>query len=84
MITADLVLTGGKVLTLDRSSRIVQAIAVRGERITALGRDEEIAGFVGPGTRRLNSAIASPCPRSSTSASAGPTRSAASATSASS
>ncbi len=39
MTTADLVLTGGKILTLDRHSRIVQALAVRGGRIAALGRD---------------------------------------------
>src|SRR5580765_2541135 len=53
MTTADLVLTGGKILTLDRHSRIVQALAVRGGRITALGRDAEIASLTGPDTRRL-------------------------------
>jgi len=54
MTAADLVLTGGKILTLDRSSRIAQALAVRGGRIAALGRDEEIASFIGPDTRRLD------------------------------
>ena len=42
MTGADLVLTGGKIVTLDGKSRIVQALAVRGDRITALGRDDEI------------------------------------------
>jgi predicted amidohydrolase YtcJ len=54
MATADLVLTGGKILTLDRHSRIVQALAVRGGRIAALGRESEIAGLVGPDTRCLD------------------------------
>ena len=54
MTTADLVLTGGKILTLDRHSRIVQALAVRDRRIAALGRDSEIASFIGPDTRRLD------------------------------
>ena len=54
MTTADLVLTGGKILTLDRQSRIVQSLAVRGGRIAALGRESEIAGLIGPDTRRLD------------------------------
>src|SRR6266545_928671 len=54
MTTADLVLTGGKILTLDRHSRTVQALAVRGGRIAALGRDAEIARLIGPDTRRLD------------------------------
>ena len=54
MTPADLVLTGGKILTLDRHSRIVQALAVRGARIAALGRESEIATFIGPDTRRLD------------------------------
>jgi predicted amidohydrolase YtcJ len=51
---ADLVLTGGKILTLDPRSRAVQALAVRGDRVAALGRDDEIALLVGPGTRRID------------------------------
>ena len=54
MTAADLVLTGGKILTLDRHSRIVPALAVRGGRIAALGRDSEIASLIGPDTRRLD------------------------------
>jgi len=51
---ADLVLAGGKIATLDPSSRIVQALAVRGSRIAALGTDEEIARLAGPATRRID------------------------------
>ncbi|HSB40587.1 MAG TPA: amidohydrolase [Methylomirabilota bacterium] len=51
---ADLVLTGGKILTLDPQGRSVQALAVRGERIAALGTDDEIDRLVGPATRRID------------------------------
>lgn len=51
---ADLELTGGKIVTLDPRSRIVSALAVRGDRIAALGTDEEIARLVGPDTRRID------------------------------
>src|SRR5512144_2445064 len=54
MPDADLVLTGGKILTLDPRSRAVQALAVRGDRVAALGRDDEIAHLIGPGTRRID------------------------------
>ena len=54
MTGADLVLTGGKIVTLDGKSRIVQALAVRGDRIAALGRDDEILPLAGPGTRRID------------------------------
>src|SRR5512144_2088709 len=51
---ADLILTGGKILTLDPQSRVVQALAVRGDRIAALGADGDIARLAGPGTRRID------------------------------
>ncbi len=51
---ADLVLTGGKILTLDPGSRVVQALAIRGDRIAGLGRDEEVARWTGPGTQRID------------------------------
>jgi hypothetical protein len=53
MPDADLVLTGGKILTLDPRSRTVEALAVRGGRVAALGRDDEIAPLIGPDTRRV-------------------------------
>jgi predicted amidohydrolase YtcJ len=51
---ADLALTGGKIVTLDPMSRTVPALAIRGDRIAALGTDEEIARLIGPGTRRID------------------------------
>ena len=50
---ADLVLTGGKVITLDAGVRKAEAIAIRGERILAVGSDAEVLGFVGHATRRI-------------------------------
>jgi predicted amidohydrolase YtcJ len=48
---ADLVLRGGKVVTLDRRSSIAQAVAVVGDRIAAVGRDADVRPFAGPATR---------------------------------
>ena len=39
---ADLVLRGGKVITLDASDRVAQAIAVRANRIVAVGPDGKV------------------------------------------
>jgi hypothetical protein len=39
---ADLVLHGGRVLTLDRASRVAEAITISGERILAVGPDAEV------------------------------------------
>lgn len=44
---ADLVLRGGKVVTVNEESPEVQAIAVSGHEIVAVGSDEEIARFIG-------------------------------------
>jgi hypothetical protein len=51
---ADLILTGGKVVTLDRASRVVEAVAVAGERIIAVGRSAEIEALATRGTRRID------------------------------
>jgi len=50
-IVADLVLRGGKIITVDPQNRITTAIAVVGNRIAATGSDQEIARLVGPTTR---------------------------------
>ncbi|MGH9321826.1 MAG: amidohydrolase [Vicinamibacteria bacterium] len=47
---ADLVLRGGKVITVDARNRIASAVAVQGNRIAAVGTDEEIAARIGPRT----------------------------------
>jgi predicted amidohydrolase YtcJ len=52
--TADLVVNGAKVLTLDPSDRIATAVAVRDGRIVAVGTDAEVSRLVGPKTERIN------------------------------
>ena len=42
---ADVVLLGGKILTVDAQNRVCSALAIRGERIVAVGSDAEIAEF---------------------------------------
>jgi len=48
---ADLVLTGGRVYTLDGRRPLAEAIAVRGALIAAVGSRQEIAALAGPATR---------------------------------
>jgi len=48
---ADLVLTGGHVHTVDRSRPRAEAVAVRGERIVAVGSAADVAPHIGPRTR---------------------------------
>ena len=49
--SADLVLTGGRIQTMDRRRTVVRALAVRGGRITAAGDDRVVGAHVGPRTR---------------------------------
>jgi hypothetical protein len=49
--SASLVLRGGKVLTVDRSDRIAEAVAIEGSRIAAVGTNEEIARLIGADTK---------------------------------
>src|SRR5947209_19105037 len=48
---ADLVLRGGKIITVDSGWHIAQAAAVRGGRFIAIGDDASVAGYVGPNTQ---------------------------------
>jgi predicted amidohydrolase YtcJ len=59
---ADLVLRGGKVATVDPALGNVEAIAVNGYQITAVGSDEEISAYIGPETEviQLNGRFAMP------------------------
>ena len=47
----DLILHGGRVYTVDADDRIVEALAIRGRRIVAVGGTDEIRRLSGPGTR---------------------------------
>jgi predicted amidohydrolase YtcJ len=50
----DLVLTNGKVITLDPEHPEARAVAIRGDRIAAVGDDKEIRALAGPRTRRVD------------------------------
>jgi len=50
----DLVIHGGKVATLDPADRIVRAVAVKGDRLLAVGSDAEIIALAGAETRRID------------------------------
>ncbi len=50
----DLVMHGGRIVTVDAGFRIAEAMAVRGERIVAVGADREILALAGQATRRLD------------------------------
>jgi predicted amidohydrolase YtcJ len=54
MLAPDLILHGGKIITLDRSSRLAQAIALRAGRVAAVGDDASLLKEAGPGTRLIN------------------------------
>ena len=47
---ADLVLRGGTVATVDDDYGVVEAVAVNGYQVTAVGSDEEISAYIGPMT----------------------------------
>ena len=49
--SADLILTGGRVRTMDDANRIVEAAAISGERVAAVGTAAEIDRWRGPKTR---------------------------------
>jgi len=51
VVVADLVLRGGKVITVDQQNRIASAVAVVGNRIAAVGTDQEIGQMVGARTQ---------------------------------
>jgi predicted amidohydrolase YtcJ len=48
---ADLILTNGKIITVDPAFTIAQAIAIAGDRILAVGPDAAMAARAGPATR---------------------------------
>ncbi len=48
---ADVVLLGGNMITMDSVQPTAQALALRGNRIAAVGGDSEIEAWIGPSTR---------------------------------
>ena len=51
---ADLLLYHGKIVTVDKDFRIVEAMAVRGDRILAAGGRAEVERLAGPRTERVD------------------------------
>ena len=51
---ADIVLVNGKIVTVDERFTIAQAVAVRGDRIVAVGTTADINRLAGPATRRID------------------------------
>lgn len=48
---ADMVLRDGKIVTMEQSKPDAQAIAIRADKIVALGTDQEIRRYIGPATQ---------------------------------
>jgi predicted amidohydrolase YtcJ len=51
---ADVILSGGTFHTMDPAQGPVEALAVRGDRILAVGSVADIAALAGPGTERID------------------------------
>lgn len=51
---ADLVLVNGRVLTVDSSDRVAQAVAISGNRIVAVGTTADVERVAAPNARRID------------------------------
>jgi predicted amidohydrolase YtcJ len=51
---ADLILHHGKIVTADPQFHIVDAVAIRGDRIVAIGARNEVTKLAGPNTRQID------------------------------
>jgi predicted amidohydrolase YtcJ len=50
----DLILSNGKIITVDERFTIAQAVAIKGDRIVAVGSNQEMNQLAGTNTRRLD------------------------------
>jgi predicted amidohydrolase YtcJ len=50
----DIILTNGKIITVDEQFQIAQAVAIRGDRVAAVGSNQEITRLAGPNTQRID------------------------------
>src|SRR5262245_29039147 len=50
----DLILSNGKIITVDERFTIAQAVAVKGDRIIAVGSNADVNPLAGPSTRRID------------------------------
>jgi predicted amidohydrolase YtcJ len=51
---ADVILTNGKIITVDERFSIAQAVAIQGDHIVAVGTTQDIGRLAGPATRRID------------------------------
>jgi len=51
---ADLIVINGKVITVDSDFSIAQAVAVKGDKVVAVGMNEEIKALAGKNTKVLD------------------------------
>ena len=51
---ADLVLRNGRVVTMDSTNATGQAVAITGDKVTAVGSDTDIQKYVGPNTKVID------------------------------
>ena len=50
----DLILSNGKIITVDERFTIAQAVAIRGDQVVAVGTNQEIDRLAGAGARRID------------------------------
>ncbi len=50
----DIILSNGKIITVDERFTIAQAVAIKGDRVAAVGSNAGIARLAGPHTRRID------------------------------
>ncbi|MEK4536582.1 amidohydrolase [Peribacillus sp. FSL K6-1552] len=51
---ADIVFINGEVITVDQKNKVVEAVAVKGNRISAVGSNREVKGFIGEETKVMD------------------------------
>jgi predicted amidohydrolase YtcJ len=51
---ADTILSNGKIITVDERFSVAQAVAIRGDRVVAVGTNQEIAQLAGPNTHKID------------------------------
>ncbi|MEQ8205294.1 MAG: amidohydrolase [Woeseia sp.] len=52
--SADLIVTGGKIYTMNSSQPRAEALAIRGDRLLAVGSNDDILAYASPATKRID------------------------------
>ena len=55
-LLADIIIKNGKVLTVNQTNDIVEAVAIRGDKILAVGSNADVDAYLGEGTRVIDAA----------------------------